>query len=83
MNASRTYAIVNWSDVTDAMVSTATITDKSLLRRSVSGTDRAVVGWEGSTPSGLESHTHYTHSQIKTIVDSETGDWYTAPPDIE
>lgn len=79
MNLGRTYAIVNWADVTDTMASMSAVGDKDDLRRSVSGTDRAIVSWDGSTPSGLESYTTYNHAQMKAIVDDQSGDWYEPP----
>ena len=80
--STRTYTIMNYSDLTDAMVSKLTITDKSLLRRSVSGTDRVVVSWEGKAPNGLGSYTKYSNEQILQILNDPSGDWYTAPYEI-
>ena len=77
--STRTYTIMNYSDLTDAMVSKLTITDKSLLRRSVSGADRVVVSWEGKAPNGLGSYTKYSNEQILQILNDPAGDWYTAP----
>ena len=76
MSLERTYAIVNWSDVTDEMVAQLCIKNKDDLRRSVSGTDRAILSWEGSIPNGLESHQTYSHSEIKAVVTDESGDWW-------
>lgn len=76
MNLGRTYAIVSWSDVTDAMSAESSIENKEDLRRSVFGSDRAIVSWTDSIPVGLESHQTYSHSEIKAIVDDESGDWF-------
>lgn len=79
MNLGRKYSIMNWSDLTDAIADSLDITPKTELRRSVSGVDRVVVSWTGSTPAGLSGYTAYSHSQIKTILEGDDWDNYQDP----
>lgn len=79
LNNNRTYIIMNYSDLTDAMVAKTSITDRNLLRRSVSGVDRVVVSWVGKAPNGLGSYQKYTNDQIVEILNDQNGDWYTPP----
>jgi hypothetical protein len=75
----RTYTIIEYADITASIASKLTITDKNLLRRSVSGTDRAVVSWVGKAPNGLGSYQKYTESEITSVLEDSSGDWYVAP----
>ena len=42
--------------------------------------DKALVKFEGTTPSFLDGKTQYTHAQIKTILTDESQGWYIADP---
>lgn len=75
----RKYAIVDYSSVTDTMMGQVVQNSKSELRRSASGTDRAIVSWEGKKPTSLYGITQYTHSQILSLVNDQDGDWYEDP----
>lgn len=79
MNTGRTYTVMNWSDLTDAMASKLDIDDKNDLRRSASGVDRVIVSWTGKAPNGFGSYTKYTHAQIKTLLEGDDWDIYQAP----
>lgn len=72
----RKYAIVDYSSVTDTMIGQVLQSSKSSCRRSVSGTDRAIVSWNGKKPTSLYGITAYTHSQMLSIVNDTSGDWY-------
>lgn len=61
----RKYVIVNVSDVTDEMISSAIQTGVNTLRKSLDNS-RAVLKWDGDTPSCFNGLTTYNHSQIKT-----------------
>lgn len=77
MNPNRTYCIVNYADVTDAMVAASSIKAKDSLRRSVSGDDRVIMSWDGgSTPSVFDTYATYTHAQMRAIVANESEGWY-------
>ena len=78
----RTYTIVDFVDLTDAIVSKLCITDTASLRRSVSGTDRAVASWTGKAPNGLGSYTKYTEDEIRAILEDPARDWYVAPYEV-
>lgn len=75
----RKYAIVDYSSVTDAMIGQVLQTSASTCRRSVSGTDRAILSWNGKKPTTLYGITAYTHAQIRSIVTDVDGDWYSDP----
>lgn len=61
----RKYVIVNVSDVTDEMISSAIQTSVNTLRKSLDNS-RAVLKWDGDTPSCFNGLTTYNYSQIKT-----------------
>ena len=61
----RKYVIVNVSDVTDEMISSAIQTSVNTLRKSLDNS-RAILKWDGDTPSCFNGLTTYNHSQIKT-----------------
>ena len=62
----RKWVIVNNSAVTDEMISSAIQTSRSTLRHTVTGTDKVILKWDGSTPSVFDGMTTYNHSQIRT-----------------
>lgn len=72
----RKYAIVDYSSVTESMISQVLQDSISSCRRSVSGVDRAIVSWNGNKPTSLYGITAYTHSQMLAIVNDTSGDWY-------
>ena len=62
----RRWVIVNYSDVTDEMLSSALERSRSALRHTITGTDKVILKWDGDTPSCFDGMTTYTHSEIKT-----------------
>ena len=68
----RKYVIVNVSDVTDEMISSAIQTSVNTLRKSLDNS-RAVLKWDGDTPSCFNGLTTYNHRQIKTELSGS--DW--------
>ena len=68
----RKWVIVNVSDITDEMISNALETSMSTLRKTSDDT-RAILKWEGDTPSCFNGMTTYTHSQILTEL--AKSDW--------
>ena len=68
----RKYVIVNVSDVTDEMISSAIQTGVNTLRKSLDNS-RAILKWDGDTPSCFNGLTTYNHSQIKTELSGS--DW--------
>ena len=59
----RKYVIVNVSDVTDEMISSAIQTGVNTLRKSLDNS-RAVLKWDGDTPSCFNGIKTYTHLEI-------------------
>ena len=71
----RKYVIVNYSDVTDGMVSASNEGSRNALRHTVTGTDKVILKWDGDTPSVFDGMTTYNHSQILAILNNQDGDW--------
>ena len=63
--SNRKWIIINVSDVTDEMISNAIQTSMDTLRKTIDGT-KAILKWDGDTPSCFEGMTTYTHSEILT-----------------
>ena len=61
----RKWVIVNVSDVTDEMISSAIQSSMDTLRKTLDGT-KAILKWDGDTPSCFDGLTTYTQSEIRT-----------------
>ena len=72
MFENRKWVIVNVSDITDEMIANAIQTSMSTLRKSLDGS-KAILKWEGDTPSCFDGMTTYSHSEIKTEL--AKSDW--------
>ena len=72
MFENRKWVIVNVSDITEEMILNAIQTSTSTLRKSLDGT-KAILKWEGDTPSCFDSMTTYSHSEILTELSGS--DW--------
>ena len=72
MYENRKWVIVNVSDITEEMILSAIQTSTSTLRKSLDGT-KAILKWEGDTPSCFDSMTTYSHSEILTELSGS--DW--------
>ena len=68
----RHWIIVNTSDVTDEMMENALQMDIITLRKSLDGA-KALLKWDGDTPSVFNGMTQYSHNQILTILNGS--DW--------
>ena len=68
----RKWVIVNVSDITDEMIQNAIQTSMSTLKKSVDGS-KAILKWEGDTPSCFDGMTTYSHSEIKSEL--AKSDW--------
>jgi hypothetical protein len=73
---SRTYAIIDTASVTDAMAQATVDVSVSAMRHTVRNTERSLLRWDGDVPSGADSLTHYTKSEIVSILNDESGDWW-------
>ena len=71
----RKWIIINVSDITEEMISSAIQSSMDTLRKTLDGS-KAILKWDGDTPSCFDGLTTYTHSEILTeLAKSEwTGD---------
>ena len=72
MYENRKWVIVNVSDITEEMIENAIQTSMSTLRKSLDGS-KAILKWEGDTPSCFDGMTIYSHSEILTEL--AKSDW--------
>ena len=63
MFENRKWVIVNVSDITDEMIASAIQTSMSTLRKTNDGS-KAILKWEGDTPSCFDGMTTYSHGEI-------------------
>tara|TARA_R100000458_G_scaffold59645_1_gene70933 strand:- start:46 stop:282 length:237 start_codon:yes stop_codon:yes gene_type:complete len=77
MYQNRKWVIVNVSDVTDEMIANSIQSSLDTLRKSLDNT-KAILKWDGDTPSCFDGLTTYNHSEILTELAKE--EW-TAPED--
>ena len=68
----RSWVIVNVSDITEEMISNAIQSGMGTLRKTNDGS-KAILKWEGDTPSCFDGMTTYTHSEILTELTK--ADW--------
>ena len=68
----RKYVIIDASEVSAVNFDEVLETSPSTLRYSLDGS-QTFVKYEGETPSFLEGKTHYSHSEMLTILAGE--DW--------
>ena len=63
--SNRRWVIVNVSDITDEMIVNAIQSSMNTLRKSLDGS-KAILKFDGDTPSCFEGLTTYNHSEILT-----------------
>jgi len=68
----RKWVIINVSDITDDMMSNVFQDSKDRLRKTLDGS-KAILKWDGDTPSCFDGMTIYTHSDI--LVELAKSDW--------
>ena len=68
----RKWIIINVSDITNDMIVNAIQTSMGTLRKSLNGS-KAILKWNGDTPSCFDGMTTYTHSEILTEL--AKSDW--------
>ena len=61
----RKWIIINVSDITEEMISSAIQSSMDTLRTTLDGS-KAILKWDGDTPSCFDGLTIYTHSEIRT-----------------
>ena len=65
MYENRKWIIINVSDITDEMISSAIQSSIDTLRKTLDNS-KAILKWDGDTPSCFDWLTTYTHSEILT-----------------
>ena len=68
----RHWVIVNTDDVTDEMINNALQINSATLRKTLDGS-KALLKWDGDTPSCFDGITTYNHSEILAILNNS--DW--------
>jgi len=63
--SNRKWVIVNVSDITDEMIVNAIQSSMDTLRKTLDGS-KAILKFEGDTPSCFDGLTTYNHSEILT-----------------
>ena len=72
MYENRKWVIVTVSAITDDMIASAIQTSTTSLRKTLDGT-KAILKWDGDTPSCFDGMTTYSHSEILTEL--RKSDW--------
>ena len=76
MKENRKWVIITLADYTDEqleeLVSNAIQSSSSTLKKSLDGT-KAILKWDGDTPTVFNGITQYSHTQILTILNGS--DW--------
>ena len=70
--SNRHWVIINTDDVTDEMIKVSIQSGRETLRKSLDGS-KAVLKWNGNTPSCFEGITIYNHSEVLEIFRGD--DW--------
>ena len=70
--SNRKWVIVNASDITEEMISSAMQSSMSELRKTLDDT-KAILKWDGDTPTCFDGMTTYSHSEILTEL--AKSDW--------
>lgn len=71
------YVIIDASEVSSVDFSQVREDSADTVRYNLDNS-KALVKFDGSTPSFLDGKTEYTHSQIRTILTDEAQGWYIA-----
>ena len=72
MYENRKWVIVNVSDITDEMIDNSRQTSINTLRKTLDGS-KALLKWEGDTPSCFDGMDTYNHSEI--LAELSGSDW--------
>ena len=72
MFENRKWVIVNVSDITEEMIESAMQSSMSTLRKTIDGS-KAILKWDGDTPSCFDGMTTYSHSEI--LEELAKSDW--------
>ena len=69
--SNRKWVIVNVSDITEEMIGSAIQSSMDTLRKTLDGT-KAILKWDGDTPTCFDGMTTYNHSEILTELAKST-----------
>ena len=69
--SNRKWVIVNVSDITEEMIDSAIQSSMDTLRKTLDGT-KAILKWDGDTPTCFNGMTTYNHSEILTELAKST-----------
>ena len=72
MLENRKWIIINVSDITDEMIENAIQTSIETLKKTLDSS-KAILKWDGDTPSCFDGLTTYNHSEILTEL--AKSDW--------
>ena len=61
--SNRHWVIINTDDVTDEMIKVSIQSGRETLRKSLDG-NKAILKWDGDTPSCFDGMITYSHSEI-------------------
>ena len=61
--SNRQWVIINTDDVTDEMIKVSIQSGRETLRKSLDG-NKAILKWDGDTPSCFDGMITYSHSEI-------------------
>ena len=70
--SNRKWVIVNVSDITDEMIDSAIQSSMDTLRKTLDGS-KAILKFDGDTPSCFDGLTTYSHSEI--LAELKKSDW--------
>ena len=68
----RKWIIINVSDITDEMILSAIQSSMDTLRKTLDGS-KAILKWDGDTPSCFDGMTTYNNSEI--LAELAKSDW--------
>ena len=68
----RKWIIINVSDITEEMISSAIQSSMDTLRKTLDGS-KAILKWDGNTPSCFDGMDTYNHSEI--LAELSGSDW--------
>ena len=76
-----TYVIIETSEVSSVDFSQVCEDSADTVRYNLDR-DKALVKFEGTTPSFLNGNPQYNHAQIRTILTDESQGWYIADTQV-
>ena len=71
--SNRSWVIVNVSDITNEMIDSSIQSSMDTLRKTLDGS-KAILKFDGDTPSCFDGLTTYSHSEI--LIELAKSDWF-------